>query len=151
VRTRPIRAAGLALLCAASLACAPTHAKLWRQLDQLELPEGYELLHQEEAGVYPPFFGDTLRVLRRYRSPHDMPRTCEDIRRLAAAFTTGKTLFHPERRGRASSRSVCSAGFVRKGFSGALHATSPPDPDFPHQQGREPRTYVIMDATLMAP
>jgi len=41
VGIRPIWAGGLALLSAVSLACAPTHEKLWRELDQLELPEGW--------------------------------------------------------------------------------------------------------------
>ena len=147
--TRPIRAAGLALLSTASLACAPTHEKLWRELDQLEMPEGYELIHEEAGGVYPPFFGDTLRVRRRYRSPHDMAQTCEEIREAAAAFTTGGTSFHPERRGRFSS--VCSAGFTRNGFWGGLNAKSPMDPDFARQLGVEPGSDVIVDATLKAP
>lgn len=137
------------LLSAVSLACAPTHEKLWRELGQLELPEGYELIDEEQAGVYPPFFGDTLRVRRRYRSPHDMPRTCEEIRDSAAAFTTGGTSFHPERLVR--SGSVCSAGFTRNGFWGGLNAKGPTDPEFARERGREPRTYVIVDATLKAP
>jgi len=149
VGTRPIRAAGLALLSTASLACAPTHEKLWRELDQLEMPEGYELIHEEAAGVYPPFFGDTLRVRRRYRSPHDMSHTCEDVRRVAEGFSTGGTSFYPEQRGR--FRSVCSASFVRRGFAGGFNVQSPMDPDYARKLGREPGTDVIVDATLKAP
>jgi len=146
---QPIRVGGLALLSAVCLSCVPTHEKLWREFEQLELPEGYELLSEEEAGVYPPFFGDTLRVWRRYRSPNNMARTCDDIRRVATAFTTGRTSFNPERRGR--SRSVCSASFARDGFRGGFSVQSPMDPDFAHKLGHEPATYVIVDATLKAP
>lgn len=146
---RPIRAGGLALLSTVFLACAPTHEKLWRELDQLEMPEGYELIHEEAAGVYPPFFGDTLRVWRRYRSPHDMARTCEDIRRVAAEFTTGEASYNPERQGR--FRSFCSAGFTRNGFWGGLNAKGSLDPEFARKLGVEPASEVIVDTTLKAP
>jgi len=40
---------------------------------------------------------------------------------------------------------------ARDGFRRGFSVQSPMDPNYAHKLGREPRTYVIVDATLKAP
>jgi len=56
-----------------------TFSDMSARLDALDIPERYERTGERRSGTKPDFFGDSPQVVRTYRAPDDVAKTCAEL------------------------------------------------------------------------